>query len=291
MNEAQLIKKINNLNMWSRGDERAPHKPLLVLYALSQVDQRKARLIPYDQVKKNLTQLLSAFGPPRKTIRTNCPFVRLVNDGIWELNQAFNTKKDISDSKLLLSNAAGGFSEDIYITLLNDRKLIRTIAYMLIEQNFPESMHEDILRMVGLDTSIIIRKPRDPEFRDRVLRAYEYQCAVCGFNVRLGDRLIAVEAAHIKWYQAGGPDQEDNGIALCSMHHKLFDRGAFTLNTSLELQIAQVAYGTSGFDEWLMRFHGKALRQPQSPYYRPAHPFIKWHNREVFSGPARVCNC
>lgn len=125
-------------------------------------------------------------------------------------------------------------------------------------------------------------------FRDFMVRE---DIPLKGKVVRLGDRLIAVEAAHIKWYQAGGPDQEDNGIALCSMHHKLFDRGAFTLNTSLELQIAQVAYGTSGFDEWLMRFHGKALRQPHSPYYRPAHPFIKWHNREVFSGPARVCNC
>jgi hypothetical protein len=27
-------------------------------------------------------------------------------------------------------------------------------------------------------------------------------------------RVIALEAAHIKWFQAGGPDVEQNGLAL-----------------------------------------------------------------------------
>ncbi len=46
-----------------------------------------------------------------------------------------------------------------------------------------------------------------------------YQSVVCGFNVRIADSLVALEAAHIKWHQAGGPDMEYNGIALCSLHH------------------------------------------------------------------------
>lgn len=41
-----------------------------------------------------------------------------------------------------------------------------------------------------------------------------------GFNVRLGHQLVGVDAAHIQWHQAGGPDTEENGIALCSLHHK-----------------------------------------------------------------------
>ncbi len=51
---------------------------------------------------------------------------------------------------------------------------------------------------------------------------------------------MAIEAAHIKWHQAGGPDIEQNGIALCSMHHKLFDRGVFTITNTMKLQVAKM---------------------------------------------------
>jgi putative restriction endonuclease len=71
----------------------------------------------------------------------------------------------------------------------------------LLNANFPETLHQDILDAVGIDfsadTGAVIT--RSPEFRDRVLRAYEYSCAVCGFDLRLGNVLVAVEAAHIKW--------------------------------------------------------------------------------------------
>jgi putative restriction endonuclease len=73
--------------------------------------------------------------------------------------------------------------------------------------------------------------------------------------VRLGDTLVGLEAAHIKWYQAGGPDAEVNGIALCSLHHTLFDRGAFTLSDSMRIQVSERAHGSTGFQEWLMVFH------------------------------------
>ena len=70
--------------------------------------------------------------------------------------------------------------------------------------------------------------------------------------MRLGRNPVALEAAHIKWRQAGGPDLEVNGLALCSLHHKLFDRGAFTLSNDLEILVSDDAHGTAGFQEWLM---------------------------------------
>ena len=54
---------------------------------------------------------------------------------------------------------------------------------------------------------------------------------------------VALEAAHIKWRQAGGPDLEVNGLALCSLHHKLFDRGAFTLSNQLVILVSDDAHG------------------------------------------------
>ena len=119
------------------------------------------------------------------------------------------------------------------------------------------------------------------------MQAYEHKCAVCGFNVRVGNTLVAPEAAHIKWHQAGGPDVEENGIALCALHHKLFDRGAFTVSPELKIQVSDRAHGTHGFKEWLSVYHGEYLKEPQRPDYYPQPRFVQWHIREVFQGETR----
>src|SRR5690606_34370718 len=98
---------------------------------------------------------------------------------------------------------------------------------------------------------------------------------------------VGVEAAHIKWHQAGGPDIEENGIALCSLHHKLFDRGVFTLNSERKFLVSEYANGGEGFDEWVMKYHGQFIRHPVSQNYNPNNVFLDWHVREVFKGPSR----
>jgi hypothetical protein len=49
---------------------------------------------------------------------------------------------------------------------------------------------------VGLNLQVetITRATRDPQFRVRVLTVYGYTCAVCGFDVRLGETALGVEA-------------------------------------------------------------------------------------------------
>jgi len=289
MTPEELKRIFSTLNTWKRGGERAPHKPLLLLYALARLERKEPRFITYAEVKEKLKPLLVEFGPHRKSYRPSYPFVRLHNDGIWELkgNMTLDTRDDWSDKELIENKISGGFTEEVYTLLLKDRELICELANVLLEHNFPETIHEDILNTIGLDVEITAKAARDTQFRERVLRAYEYCCAVCGFNVRLGHTLVAVEAAHIKWRQAGGPDTEQNGIALCTMHHKLFDRGVFTLTRTMTFQVAETAHGTRGFEEWLMRYHGKQIRAPQSPLYKPKETYVNWHIKEVFRGPAR----
>ena len=100
-----------------------------------------------------------------------------------------------------------------------------------------------------------------------MLRAYERRCAVCGFDLRLGSVDVALEAAHIMWHQAGGPDIECNGLALCSLHHKLLDRGAFTVSAERRVLVSQEVSGSAGVEEHLLRFHAGAVREPQSSEY------------------------
>jgi len=71
------------------------------------------------------------------------------------------------------------------------------------------------------------------------------------------------------------------------MHHKLFDRGVFTISRDLRFLVAEMAHGTKGFQEWLMRFHGKRIREPQKLQYQPGEKYINWHIKEVFKDPSR----
>ncbi len=65
MDSQELLTRITTLNVWKKGDQRAPHKPLLLLLALGRIQADLPRLIPFDQIDTKLTQLLQDFGPSR----------------------------------------------------------------------------------------------------------------------------------------------------------------------------------------------------------------------------------
>jgi putative restriction endonuclease len=78
-----------------------------------------------------------------------------------------------------------------------------------------------------------------------------------------------------------------NGLALCSLHHKLFDRGAFTLSDDREILVSELAQGESGLEDWLLRHHRRPARPPQRREDRPDPAHLHWHRKEVFRGDAR----
>ena len=80
---------------------------------------------------------------------------------------------------------------------------------------------------------------------------------------------------------------EPNGLALCVLHHRVFDRGAITIGNDYRVLVSQHVYGTSGMEEWLTRFHNKEMIFPQSPEFYPDQAYLGWHHREVFKKPER----
>lgn len=298
MTEIELINRFQNLNRAVyKGGDRAPHKPLLLLLLLSKYLHGHAREIHFSEIDSDLTELLRSFGKKTKNDRYNPhnPFFYLRSDGVWDLisNDA-DTQRELDESnapRITLfrrDKVFGGLKPDIYQTIIKNRELADRLIGVLLEV-FPDSYHQDILDQVGLDDQTVVRKvrKRDPRFREEIIRAYEYQCAICGFSARLNRDFIGVEAAHIKWHQADGPDDIKNGIALCSLHHKLFDRGVFTLDDSFRMLVSEEATGTGLFQHLVTNFHGQVIRQPQRSTYYPDPVFIGWHVREVFREPAK----
>jgi putative restriction endonuclease len=75
---------------------------------------------------------------------------------------------------------------------------------------------------------------RNSSFRHRVISAYRASCAFCGTQLKL------VEAAHIIPVAVeGSTDETSNGVALCSLHHRAFDKGLVSFKTDFQTEISE----------------------------------------------------
>ena len=206
--------------------------------------------------------------------------------------------------ELLAHHIKGGFPIDIDEALRHVPGLLQAVASRMLDAYFPSTLHVDIAATLGLDLdgasevreveaptvdyANAQRRRRDPGFRERVLRAYEYRCCVCGFDLRIGHTPAGLEAAHIQWHHVGGPDIEPNGLSLCALHHKLFDLGVFTVEPSEHRVVfSQHAISGSRGMEGELLFHGRPIHPPQHTDLLPAPEFLAWNTKYVFKTPAR----
>ena len=129
--------------------------------------------------------------------------------------------KGISSVIALPSDALGFYLQNIehFHRLRSDEEIQRII------QN---AYSDDFLSIQGETTSTTEERmlftytrrafPRDPQFKKKVLAAYEQKCCIC--NRQLG----IVEAAHIIPHSVlNSPNTVNNGLALCIEHHRLYD--------------------------------------------------------------------
>lgn len=291
--QSSLRNGLDGLNVWKRNGERAPHKPLLILLALGAF-QRGIRQLPFKDYEHRLRELLREFGPSRRSYHPEYPFWRLQQDGLWTVvsDAPMESRQSNSDptlEELRRKNATGAFVPALAQQIERDPGLIAEIALHVLASHFPASIHEDILEAVGLslEPASAGAPSRDAGFRKSVLRAYEYRCAVCGLDLRINNHTIGLDAAHIRWHQAHGPDIESNGIALCTLHHKLFDMGAFTICNEGRLLVSEEVHGAGQFDEVLLRHHGMRIFVPANPAHAPAAEYLAWHRSQVFKGNPR----
>jgi len=299
MTRDEVLAAFNAIRVWQNGDRRAVHKPLLVLLALSRVNEVAAQSIYWNDAEPLLKRLLEEFGPDGSSNTRHYPFWHLQTDGLWRLDgppEILNRPAGATPTLTELRNhhVRGGFTEAIYTTLKSDPELIGIVAQRIVDAHFPDSIRGDVLDAVGLvqlesmGTPKDPQRRRDPAFRAKVLLAYQYRCAVCGHDLRMGQQSIGLEAAHIKWFQANGPDEVPNGIAMCSLHHKVFDLGAFKiLPETYQMVFSQHLNGSEGTSQRMLACHESAMILPQAKEYMPHPNHLDWHSRQVFKNPAR----
>src|SRR6266568_2389771 len=255
-----VLARLASLRQHQQGGKRSPHKPLLVLLALGRMAATGSSQLPWREAEEYLARLIAEFGPPSRTGRAQSaayPFTRL----------------------------------------RADPALVRSAARALVTSNFPETVAPDVLEAVGLDPAMVLaaadvvpdprrradERRRDQRWRWAVLEAWDRQCAFCGYDGQLGGASVGVEAAHVRWFGFGGPDALDNGLALCVLHHKLFDLGALCLDADLRVLVSATFTARTAAGRMVYELHGREL-SPRPGTKVPAAGHVAWHAREVFKG-------
>jgi putative restriction endonuclease len=289
------LERTAKLRQWTRGGTRAPHKPLLFLYALGRFQKDADSELRYSAVEEDLARLLAEYGPPNKTTPAY-PFHHLVSDGVWEVRTDRGPGSPGSGVRdLRETGAAGRLPLELRAALRRDPALLGRIARVLLDLHFPPSLHGDLCEAVGLELEPVetgrlsdARRQRDRRMRDLVLTAYEYRCAFCGYDGRIGAVPVGLEAAHVRWWAFGGPDDVDNGLCLCSLHHKLFDKGVLGVDDGHRILVSQRFIGHSAAArDHVIALAGRGIIGPQ-PAARPvAADHRVWHTSQVFHGTPR----
>jgi putative restriction endonuclease len=284
-----------NLRIWKRGKDVAPHKPLLLLILAARAANGEPNRLAFKDVSDKLTQLLKEFGPGRKTHHPEHPFWHLQGDMFWKVQTEGGfppLKSGASPSKgnLIKYKATGSLDDDLWQSLSTNAAERAEFISSLLHEYWPETLHPALRDAIGLEEAGLIQRvsrKRDPQFRDAVLMAYRWECAVCGFDARLGGNPLGLQAAHLRWHAYQGPDEIANGLALCAFHHLALDSGAIGISRELTLLVSAELSGSRGLEELIYPFEGKPLRQPQPGMPRLAEAHIDWHARQVFKSPAR----
>lgn len=292
MDAAGVVNALTTLRQYQGDGRRAPHKPLLVLLALGQLNATGSSVLEWSTVEQRLGALLSEFGTSTTTGSSSAayPFTRLRSDGVWQLS------RDVPNDNVGRLNSEpieGHFSPEIEAELRGSPTTLNSVARALVESQFPLTIAPDVLSAVGLDPDVVFStaptatalaaRKRDVNWRRQIVAAWDRSCAFCGFDGALGGAPVGIEAAHIRWFNFEGPDDLDNGLALCSLHHKLLDRGAIGLRDPETVIVSSAFSAVGAAGRAVYELHGRGLR-PRPGTVLPASEYVMWHHAEVFKG-------
>jgi putative restriction endonuclease len=248
---------------------------------------------PWSEAEERLADLIAEFGPATHTDRRQSAayaFTRLRTDGVWQFS------RDVPmDNVHPLDEApiTGRLESSLEIALSRSGQ-IEQAARLLVDAQFPRTVAPDVLIAVGLDPDQVFAicssaakvaegRRRSSWWPPAILEAWDRQCAFCGYVGQLGSSSVGLEAAHIWWFNLGGPDELNNGIALCSLHHKLFDRGALGLDQEYRIRVSAVYTARTEAAKRIYDLQSRPLR-PRRGTALPAGEHVAWHGREVFRG-------
>lgn len=121
----------------------------------------------------------------------------------------------------------------------------------------------------------VVARQGQTEFRNRLVEAYRGRCAVTGCDV-----VEVLQAAHIDPYSRAPSNLVANGLLLRADIHDLFDRGLLWITDGMKIAVTtRLRLSEYG------RFHGRALKLPALPQFRPDPARLRRHRIQIALQP------
>ena len=117
-------------------------------------------------------------------------------------------------------------------------------------------------------------------FRDTVLASYDYSCAVCHMALP-----VMLNASHIIPWSKSMERRVDprNGISLCVLHDRAFDRGLITVSEDYRIQLSDNLKQKRKCQLYQVAFNevaGKKIKMPIR--FLPDQKALEYHRKEIF---------
>ena len=147
--ENSVFDQFKAVRVYKEAGKPSLHKPVLLLYALSQCYQGQNRLIPFSVVDQVFNEFFYKFSLVGLPSNSHYPFGKLENDGIWEVigSELLNRTSagHLFKKELLIKNISGGFVSEVFDALIKDKHLTLRIINYILTTYFDKDFHKKYL--------------------------------------------------------------------------------------------------------------------------------------------------
>ena len=146
---------------------------------------------------------------------------------------------------------------------------------LLEDEPVPGRLHRIFERRYSI--SEVSTRLFQAHFRRAVLSAYRRRCAVC----RLGESPFLDGAHLVPDREELGEPRVNNGLSLCTLHHRALDRDVMGITPDLDIHVFHERLDKPDEDPGriITEFHGQELRLPSDEDSRPDPDLVahRWH--------------
>ena len=229
------------------------------------------------------------------------PFFHLRSSDFWNLKVKHG--KELTYSKL--STSGGGvkrifdnidyaYMKPEYYNLLLNQEHRNTIRNLILNKYFTSQEQKKLIEQIKINSESISyanqllesntdninvssnNMVRDIAFRRVILRAYDMQCAVCGFRVIFPTISSPIDAAHLIPWSISHNDNPTNGIALCKLHHWAVDSHLISPTNDMKWKVSTVLDPRRNSENQITLFDALDILLPREPNYYPSEDSIEW---------------
>lgn len=293
----------------------APHKPILLLSLIEQVEKgyvaaNRFYLTP---------ELVGTFVENWRLLVTTLhqcdvtqPLFYLQSDRIggeafWFLvpKTGLQINAYIKSINVLSDILAYGTMKEELFVLLQDPISRASLQQVLLNRYFPETKSELLKHKQIGDGFLhqlegyILNEPevklkklyiqteeeifvRSGLFKKYIPQLYRDTCAITGMRLTSVFSRNFIDACHIVPFSVSHDDKVDNGIALCPNMHRAFDRGLVSIDENFKILVSPHINENDDSTYCLARLKSKKIMLPYNNRYWPKHDNLEWHRKYVF---------